>query len=208
MKVLRPVILKAFEKQIKDSFEKLDSMAYAIYKEAEKAKKDAKNDPENIPNIYQRYAQAAQREALKRREQAQKATQDKKVNVATTKEESMFKHITFPGGISTKAAEYKEKARQGNGWENELFGLGKAKPTGTFKAKEITRKSPHRVRATVNDRQPGGVRASVDSGYQGNQNEYSGQYAQKMMPDKYYSKPNTLPDNVQLNTAETAPNVF
>lgn len=199
LKVLRPVILKALEKQIKDQFAKLDALAYAVYQEVEKAKQQAKNDPESVPNMYQRYLTAFQKEAMKKREQAQKIAQDKKVNVATTKEESMFKHISFPGGISTKAAEYKERARKGEGWQNELFGLGSAKPTGTFKpSKEITRKSPYRNRATLNDRT--GVRASVDSGYQGNENP--GAFGSKISSDNYGSNANNKLGDYTLNNGQ------
>src|SRR5690606_16722192 len=183
LKILRPAILKALEKQIKDSFSKLDALAFAVYQEAEKAKEQAKRDPESVPNMYERYMQAFQREAVKRREQAQKIAKDKKVNVATTKEESMFKHITFAGGISTKAAEYKERARKGDGWQNELFGLGSAQPTSTFKpSKEISRRSPYRNRATLNDRNHG-VRASVDSGYQAT--DSGSAFGNKVASDNY-----------------------
>jgi len=201
LKVLRPVILKALEKQIKDSFAKLDAVAYAVYQESEKAKRQAKSDPQSIPNMYQRYAQALQHEVMRRREQAQKTARDKKVNVATTKEESMFKHITFPGGISTKAAEYKERSRKGDKWHNELFGLGSAEPSGTFKpSKEVTRKSPYRNRATVNDGQPRGVRASVDSGYQGPDN--SGGFGNKAAQDSYGSNTHGRLGEYSLNNGQ------
>lgn len=111
----------------------------------------------------------------------------------------MFKHITFPGGISTKAAEYKERARKGDSWQNELFGLGSAKPTGTFKpTKEITRKSPYRNRATLNDRNVG-IRASVDSGYQGNENP--GLFGTKMSND-YGSTGNNKLGEYTLNSGQ------
>lgn len=182
LKLLKPVILKALEKQIRDNFSKFDSLAFAVYQEAEKAKKEAKQnpDPDNIKNIYQRYAEAAKNEFIKRRDQAQreaqKVKQDKKVNVATTTDQAMFKDIVFEGGISTKATEIKKKAHTGDTWHNELFGLGSAKPSGHYgKPKEITRKSPHRRRAQLQHRQQpsshqqSNVRASIDSGYQGNE---------------------------------------
>lgn len=213
LKLLKPVILKALEKQIRDTFGKFDALAFAVYQEAEKAKKEAKRnpDPQHIENMYQRYAEAAKHEFIKRRDQAARVKEDKKVNVATTTEQAMFKNIVFPDGISTKATEMKKKAATGETWHNDLFGLGKAKPSGHYgKPKEITRKSPHRRRAQLQQRQqqPIGhfhqqpnVRASIDSGYQGNEfankivNEGFGTAQSKAQGDYTLNAPNGALNN-------------
>ncbi|KAH0321876.1 hypothetical protein KCU74_g9185, partial [Aureobasidium melanogenum] len=70
---------------------------------------------------------------------------DKKVNMAVTQHDSMFKNISLPGGISTKATEYKELAAKGDKWESPIFSIGSAKETSNLpKMASITRK-PHRV---------------------------------------------------------------
>ncbi|KAI0512834.1 hypothetical protein F5B22DRAFT_297175 [Xylaria bambusicola] len=148
LKVMRPVVQKVAEKQIKDQFNQLDQMLYMIKKEADRAMEEAKNDPENVPNIYRRYVDAAQKQVLQKKQQAQKMADkmaDKKVNVAVTKEESMFKNIHLPGGISSKATEFKELARKGEKWESPVFSIGSSgKSTNIPTAPKVTRK-PHSV---------------------------------------------------------------
>ena len=146
-KVLKPVIQKVAEKQIRDNVSKLDALLYQVKKEADRAVEEAKNnpDPENVQNIYQRYVTAFQRELEKGKAKKDEVVGDKKVNVAMTTQDSMFKNIKLPGGISTKATEYKEMADKGDKWESPVFGLGSAKPTSNIpKASEPTRK-PHNV---------------------------------------------------------------
>jgi DNA ligase-4 len=96
---------------------------------------------------------------------------DKKTKVAITKEDSMFKNISLPGGISTKATEYKELARRGDRWESEVFSIGSANPTTDIpRPRQITRKSPYANRRSVRDREAGSVGgASRDSGYHANE---------------------------------------
>ncbi|KAL6721623.1 hypothetical protein ACLMJK_000727 [Lecanora helva] len=127
--ILRPAIGKVLEKLIKDQVHNADSKAYAIYQEAERAAKAAQNDPENAPNIYNRYVQAAQKTLTDKQKKAQDVAADKKANVAMTQHESIFPQIKLPGGISTKATEYKELAAKGNKWESPVFGIGSAAET-------------------------------------------------------------------------------
>lgn len=53
-------------------------------------------------------------------------TGEKKVNIVMTKEDSIFPNLNLPGGISTKATEYKELGLQGEKWESPVFKLGTA----------------------------------------------------------------------------------
>lgn len=150
LKVMRPVIQKVVEKQIRDNVHQLDGILYQINKEAERAKQEALNnpDPDNIKSIYQRYAEAAQHYLTKgqqKKEQAQASASEKHVNVAVTQHDSMFKNISLPGGISTKATEYKELAAKGDKWESPIFSIGSARETSNLpKIPSITRK-PHPV---------------------------------------------------------------
>jgi hypothetical protein len=71
------------------------------------------------------------------------------VNMAITKQDSVFKNISLPGGISTKATEYKELAAKGDKWESPVFSIGSAKEsTDIPKLPPVTRK-PHRTSAGV-----------------------------------------------------------
>lgn len=149
LKVMRPVIQKIIEKQIKDNFEKLDGFAYNINKEVEKAKAAAKEDPENAPNIFQSYVNAVQAKLTEKKEKGKEVASKTNVNVAVTKQDSIFKNISLPGGISTKATEYKELAAKGERWESPIFTIGSAKPTSDIpKAKQVTRK-PHSTTTPV-----------------------------------------------------------
>ena len=154
--VIRPAITKLLEKQIRDYVTQADGYAYGIYKEAERASTEAKNNPEQAQNIYQRYANAAQKKALQGKEKAQDTAGDKKVNVALTQHDSIFPNVKLPGGISTKATEYKDLARKGDRWESPIFGIGSARETSDLpKASQISRR-PHNAAS-------GGVRGAQNN---------------------------------------------
>jgi len=148
LKVMRPIIQRVLEKQIKDNVNQLDAMIYDIKKEADKAAADAKRnpDPENLQNIYQRYASAANQRIMQGKQKKAKLEERAKethVNMAVTQHDSMFQNISLPGGISTKATEYKDLANKGDKWESPVFGLGSAKETSSLpKIAAVTRK-PH-----------------------------------------------------------------
>lgn len=129
LKAMRPAIQKATESAIKDNFNKMDAFLKEVQVEADRALEEARNDPENAPNIYKRYTEALQRRYLQGKEKAEsakKAVEDKKVNVAITKEDSIFPNVHLPGGISSKATEYKELAKKGEKWESPVFSIGSA----------------------------------------------------------------------------------
>jgi hypothetical protein len=70
-------------------------------------------------------------------------TQDKEFNIAVTQHDSIFKNIQLPGGISTKATEYKELAAKGDKWESPIFSIGSARETSSLpQVAKVTRK-PH-----------------------------------------------------------------
>ncbi|KUI65647.1 hypothetical protein VM1G_00348 [Cytospora mali] len=150
LKAMRPAIQKAAEKAIKDNFNKADSLLKKVQVEADRALEEAQSDPENAPNVYKRYTDALQKQFLQGKKKAQEATADKKVNYAITKEDSMFPNVHLPGGISSKATEYKELARKGEKWESPVFSIGSAKKsTDIPAAPQVTRK-PHTTSAPTN----------------------------------------------------------
>jgi hypothetical protein len=148
LRALRPALQKAIEVQIKNSAHKLDGLLWEIKQEAEKAQADFEADPtpENAKNIWQRYAAAVNKRIMEGKEkkaQISERTKDTKVNTAITKQDSIFPDIILPGGISTKATEYKELAGKGEKWESPVFSIGSAKETSNLpKAPAVTRK-PH-----------------------------------------------------------------
>lgn len=145
---MRPVIQRVLEKQIKDSVNQLDALIYDIKREADKAAEDAKRnpDPENIQNIYQRYAAAANKRLMQgkqKKAQLEERAKDTKVNMAVTQHDSIFKNIELPGGISSTATKYKDLAAKGDKWESPVFSIGSAKETSSLpKIAAVTRK-PH-----------------------------------------------------------------
>ena len=124
--ILRPAVGKVLEKLIKDQVHDADAKAYAIHQEAQRAAKAVQNDPENAPNIYSRYVNAAQTTLMKNKKKTEEVVADKKANVAMTQMDSIFPQIKLPGGISTKATEYKQLAAKGDKWESPVFGIGSA----------------------------------------------------------------------------------
>jgi len=150
LNVHRPGLQFALGKAIKDEINRLDAMAFQIKQEADRALEEAQSDPENIPNIYNRYVSAAQKQMLLGKQKAQDAVADKKVNYAVTKEDSIFPHIHLPGGISSKATEYKELARKGDKWESPVFSIGTAARSHDIPhAPHVTRK-PHATNGSAN----------------------------------------------------------
>jgi hypothetical protein len=157
LKVLRPAIQKVLEKVIKDKINQLDGLLYSVKLEADKAKNQVKDDPEQAPNIYSRYVNAAQNKVMKGKKKAEAVASDKKVNVAMTQHDSIFPQVKLPGGISTKATEYKNLAEKGDKWESPIFGIGSAgRTTDLPPAGQITRK-PHDVTS-------GGIRGPQNIG--------------------------------------------
>lgn len=149
IKPLTKAIGKAVEAAIKQKFEEADAFAYKIKVEADRAQKEAAKNPENVPNIYRNYVSAIQQQLTKGKAKAQKAqqaVQDKEFKMAMTMDDSMFPNVSLPGGISSKATEYKNLAHTGGGdWQSEVFNFGKAKKSDRLpSAKQIERK-PHSV---------------------------------------------------------------
>ena len=147
LKVMRPVLQKVVEKQIRDNIQQLDAMLFRVKKEADRAQQEAMNnpDPEHIQNMYQRYASAFQQQLSKGQQKKDEAAADKQVNVAITKHDSIFKNISLPGGISTKATEYRDLAMKGDNWESPVFSIGGARESSNLpRVSEPTRKQ-HQV---------------------------------------------------------------
>ncbi|KAL7271311.1 hypothetical protein RUND412_005943 [Rhizina undulata] len=174
LQVMKPALSRLLEQQIKTTFRQLDALAHRIYLEEKKIEENLKENPdtEQAKNFYYRYYQAAQKELVRRREEAVSKSKEKKVNLAITKEDSIFRNIVLPGGISTRATELSEQARAGDRWENELFNLGSKQPTTRISnPPPVTRKSPFASKRTLKEREAresGSIgRESRDSGYLG-----------------------------------------
>ncbi|KAJ4505120.1 hypothetical protein HRR83_005901 [Exophiala dermatitidis] len=166
LKVMRPVIQKLIEKQIKDNFEKADAFAYSVQKEVDRAKEAAKEDPENAGNIFQSYVNAVQAKLTEKKEKTKEVASKTNVNVAVTKQDSIFKHISLPGGISTKATEYKELAAKGDRWESPIFTIGSAKEsTDIPKPRQVTRKPHSTTPAVIRGGNHPNADTSASSGY-------------------------------------------
>lgn len=142
-RVLKPVIAKVLEKVIKDKLNEFDGMAYSVYKEVNSVKETAMNDPKQAQNIYQQYVSAAQRKFAEGKKKSEETAADKHANIAMTQHDSMFKDIRLPGGISTKATEYKDLALKGDKWESPVFGIGSAKESTNLPHITPVSRKPH-----------------------------------------------------------------
>lgn len=145
LRVMRPILQKVLSAEIKKSIDQLDSVAWDIHREAVKAQDAAKKDPEGKSNVYQQYFSATQKRFTANKEKKADKESKGQVNVAVTQHESIFKDINLPGGISSKATEFKDLAAKGEKWESPVFGIGSAKETTSIpKVAQVTRK-PHNV---------------------------------------------------------------
>ncbi|TKX22126.1 hypothetical protein C1H76_5759 [Elsinoe australis] len=145
LKVMNPVVQKAVEKQVRDSIEQLDSMLYAVHQEAEKTKADLQRnpDPEYAQNIYQRYVSAFNKRMTQAKQKKEEVQKNTEVNMAVTQHDSIFPNIKLPGGISTKATEYKDLARKGDKWESPVFSIGSAKESSNLPSLSKVTRKPH-----------------------------------------------------------------
>lgn len=182
--IIRPAIGKVLEKLIRDQVHELDAKAYGIYVEAERAGKAAANDPENAPNIYNRYVSAFQKKALEAKQKAEDVSADKKANVAVTQHDSLFPEIKLPGGISSKATEYKNLAAKGDKWESPIFSIGSASETSSLPRVAHVSRKPHNAAS-------GGVRGpqnletestsyGQDSGYKAGYGQTNGGFTNQV----------------------------
>ncbi|KAK0390953.1 hypothetical protein NLU13_0456 [Sarocladium strictum] len=170
LKVLRPPMQKAVEKAIKDECNKLDQLFFQVKQEADRALEAAKENPEQVPNIYERYYNAAQKRIMQGKEKAQAAVQDKKVNVAITKEDSIFPNIHLPGGISSKATEYRELARKGDKWESPVFSIGNASKSTNLPGAPKIETKPHSTNSHTNGHTNGQTNGHTNGHTNGNTN--------------------------------------
>lgn len=143
-RVVRPALEKVIEGQIRNAFEEGDAYAYEIHSEATKAKEAAREDPENAPSIFSRYADAMRARAQAKAKQAEAVVKrDTKVQTVMTLHDSMFPDIKLPGGVSTKSTEYVDLANKGERWESPIFSIGDAKESSDIpSAGSVTRKTP------------------------------------------------------------------
>lgn len=203
LKVLRPVIQKVIEKQVRDSVGKLDAFLYQVKQEVDRATEEAKNnpDPEHLQSIYQKYFnafQAQMQKGQKKKEAAKERTKDTNVNVAMTQNDSIFKNISLPGGISTKATEYQQLAAKGEKWESPVFSIGTASPTKSLPpAGKVTRK-PHNVTQSGLRGPSSGAQQSSTSGglSSGNLTQNTG------VPNTYGSQSTGVQDTYGSSSAE------
>jgi hypothetical protein len=150
LKTMKPVIQKVLEKQIKDSFQKGDAFAWSVYQDVQRGVEAAKKDPENAPNIYQSYVNSFQKQFTEKKQKAENIASKTNVNVAVTQQDSIFKNISLPGGISSKATEYKQLAAKGDRWESPVFSIGSAKATSNIpKLAQIKRKAHNTTTAGI-----------------------------------------------------------
>lgn len=143
-RVVRPALEKVIEGQIRNAFEEGDAYAYEIHSEATKAQEAAREDPENAPSIFSRYADAIRARSQAKAKKAEAAVKrDTKVQTVMTLHDSMFPDIKLPGGVSTKSTEYVELANKGERWESPIFSIGDAKESSDIPSPgTVTRKAP------------------------------------------------------------------
>ncbi|EPE04283.1 hypothetical protein F503_01287 [Ophiostoma piceae UAMH 11346] len=135
LRSLRPVLKKVLEKAIRDNFNEWDATLYSIKQDADRSATVSKSVDADaaVPNSYNRFFDAAKtrynanKEKKKKEAEAKKAkADDKKLNIAYTKDDSIFPSIVLPGGFTTRASEYKALGQQGEGWKSPVFTIGKA----------------------------------------------------------------------------------
>ena len=161
-RVVKPVLQKVVEQKIRQAFADGDQFAKEVYNDAKKAQESAKkSNPEDETSIYSRYVEAFRKKMDAKKQQAQAQAQSKqrdtKVQASATLRDSQFPDIKLPGGLTTKATEYAERAEKGEGWQSDIFSIGSAsESTDVPKPDPVSRKS-HRTAATGGGAAAGGA---------------------------------------------------
>ncbi|KAJ5983394.1 hypothetical protein N7481_005493 [Penicillium waksmanii] len=142
-RVVRPALQKVVEAQIRQAFADGDAFAKEIHGEAKKAQEAAREEPENAPSIFSRYADAIRARAQAKAKQAEGIVKrDTKVQTVMTMHDSIFPDVKLPGGISSKATEYAELASKGDRWESPIFSIGAASESSDIPSQgPVTRKT-------------------------------------------------------------------
>ncbi|KAI1465180.1 uncharacterized protein F4812DRAFT_135521 [Daldinia caldariorum] len=200
LKILRPVVQKTAEKQLKDQFNKFDQLLFQVKKEADRALDEARSSPEDVPNIYSRYVTAAQKQLLQGKKKVEAVAADKKVNMAVTKEDSIFPDIHLPGGISSKATEYKELARKGEKWESPVFSIGSAPKSSDIPGPPQVTRKPHAISGSTTN-------GNHTHGNYANGNYTNGNYTNGRTVNGKYSEPVTGPIATTGPATTTVPTV-
>jgi Protein of unknown function (DUF4449) len=84
--------------------------------------------------------------------------------MAVTQHDSIFQSIKLPGGISTKATEFKELAAKGDRWESPVFGIGSAKESSDIPKLAAVSRKPHNA-ASGGVRGAGNLSGAGSTGY-------------------------------------------
>jgi len=159
MSIMKPAIAKAAEVQIRKSLQDADSYLYSLYKEVQKEKRRVENKPADekvgelkmYTNMIQRRFNESKEQKKRRAEEVANRAKQTKVNVAATREGTIFKDVKLEGGVTSNiATDMKRRAREGEDWHSPMFSIGSARESSHIpKPKEIRRKSPNE-RATIN----------------------------------------------------------
>jgi len=166
-RVVRPALEKVIEAQIREAFNKADAYANEISIEAKKAAEAAREDPENAPSMFSRYADAIRARSQAKAKQAEAVVKNTKVQTVLTLHDSIFPEIQLPGGVSTKATEYADLAAKGERWESPIFSIGSASESNNIpSAGQVTRK-PHNTADGVAGGVAGGAAGSAAGGVAG-----------------------------------------
>lgn len=165
-RVVRPAVEKVLESQIRDAFKKADGFAYEVHTEAHREKDASRTDADKEKSIYAYYADVARRKMTEKKEkEAQAAKRDTKVQMAVTEDDSIFKDIKLPGGISNKATEFKQLGAKGDRWTSPVFSIGTAsESTNVPKLGRIVRKPHTTAGGALSDGPANGVSAAQTNG--------------------------------------------
>lgn len=158
-RVVRPALQKVIEEQIRKAFQDGDTFAYEIHSEAKRAQEASREDPENAPSIWTRYA-----DAIRARAQAKKkvAKRDTKVQTVMTLHDSIFPDIKMDSGVSTKATEYAELATKGERWESPIFSVGDGTESTDIPSQGPVTRKPHTTAGETDMAGAAGVSGAAD----------------------------------------------
>ncbi|KAJ5606220.1 hypothetical protein N7510_009001 [Penicillium lagena] len=212
-RVVRPALQKVLEEQIRKAFNDADAFAHEISTEAQRAQKAAREDPDNAPGIFSRYADAIRARMQAKAKKAEEIVQrDTKVQTVMTLHDSIFPDIELPGGVSSKATEYADLATKGERWESPIFSIGNAGESTDIPTQEpITRKA-HNTNGTTDVAGAAGASGSATAAATNGTSKVSG-YPSRGFSDEVdqafvNDKTKTVGDGIKTTNGTTATNGF
>ncbi|KAI5289026.1 hypothetical protein KEM54_004540 [Ascosphaera aggregata] len=128
---IRSAVEKFLEKKIKRLLEKTDEFAYNVHREAQDAKKEARQKNEKKSHLYRFYFDAFRRNLAEFKADRKQRCRRRRVRArfVFTSRDSILQHVKRPGALLNQADMFQGHIESHGEWKSLVFAIGSASPT-------------------------------------------------------------------------------